>query len=95
VFGTALTLPAVAIGALNFHLSFVRPILHTRVGGSLEGYKHVSGLPMIGSFLVVAGGLLGFGSRLCAGLGFLALAVDTGGCLWLLITLWRNPSLLD
>lgn len=53
---------AIVIAALNFYLSAVRPLVFRRRNGSLDGYKHISGIPVIGSLVVVAGAVVGFGS---------------------------------
>lgn len=86
---------ALVVGGLNFYLSFIRGPIYRRRNGSLEGYKHVSGIPMIGSLLVVAGTVLGFGAAFCAGLGLLAVALDTGGTPWFLIATWKDSSFWD
>ncbi|WP_146653240.1 hypothetical protein [Labilithrix luteola] len=93
--GLAVLLFALLIGALNFHLSFVRGLLYRRATGSLDGYRHVSGLPMVGTLLVVIGTLLGFGSAVCAAIGLLAIGIDTGGLVWFLIATWKDSSLWD
>ncbi len=86
---------ALVIGGLNFYLSFLRGLLYQRRKGSLDEYKHVSGLPMIGSLLVVVGAVLAFGSTLAAGLGLVAVAIDTGGSVWFLIATWKDSSFWD
>jgi hypothetical protein len=53
---------AIVIAALNFYLSAVRPLVFRRRNGSLDGYKHISRNPVIGSLVVVAGVVVGFGS---------------------------------
>jgi hypothetical protein len=93
--GLAVVLVALVIGALNFHLSFVRRLLYRRATGSLDGYRHVSGLPMVGTVVVTVGTLMGFGSALCAALALLAVAIDTGGSVWFLIATWKDTSLWD
>jgi hypothetical protein len=93
--GLAVVLFALVIGALNFYLSFVRGLRYRRATGSLDAYRHVSGLPMVGTVAVVVGTLLGFGSALCAALGLLAVGIDTGGSVWFLIATWRDASLWD
>jgi len=40
----------------------VLPLVFRRRNGSLDGYKHISGIPVIGSLVVVAGAVVGFGS---------------------------------
>ncbi len=93
-FGLSVVLVALLIGALNFYLSGLRRLLHhwTR---RAEPYRHVSGFPLIGTLVVVLGGVIGFGSILCAALGLLAVALDTGGSVWFLIATWRDLSVWD
>jgi hypothetical protein len=90
--GLAVVILALVIGALNFHLSFVRGLLYRRATGSLDGFRHVSGLPMVGTLLVVVGALIGFGSALCAVLGLLAVGIDTGGSVWFFIATWKRKG---
>jgi hypothetical protein len=80
---------------LNAHLAMVRPWLYRLRHGSMEGYRFVSGLPLIGSVFVVAAGVLGFGALPTAVVGLVALALDTGGLPWFLIATWRDDSLWD
>lgn len=93
--GVAVVIFALAIGVLNFYLSFLRGLLYRRANGSLDGYRHVSGLPMVGTLVVVVGALMGFGSALCAALGLLAVGIDPGGSVWFLIATWKDASLWD
>jgi hypothetical protein len=93
--GLAVVLIGLVIGALNFHLSAIRGTLYRRTTGSLDGYKYVSGAPVIGTVFVVVGTLLGFASALCAALGLLAVAIDTGGSVWFVIATWKDTSLWD
>ena len=90
--GAVVMLLALLLALLNLYLSF-RPWLHQRAhNGSLDGYKHVSVVPLIGTLLVMLGATLGFGSAVCAALGLLAVAIDTGGSLWLVIGTWEDAS---
>jgi hypothetical protein len=84
-----------AIGLQNFYLSFVRPLLHRLSRGNLEGYKFVSGLPMIGTILTVLAVIYGFGSGGTAAIGVCALIWDTGGLPWFVLSTWRDRSLWD
>lgn len=86
---------ALFFALLNFHLSFVRPRMLLQRYGSLDGIRHVSGIPIIGTILVLLGGIFGFGSLGTALLGIAALALDTGGSPWFLIATWRDSSLWD
>ncbi|GHT90078.1 hypothetical protein AGMMS49545_02390 [Betaproteobacteria bacterium] len=86
---------ALFFAVLNFYLSFIRPWRLLRQHGSLEGIPHVSGFPIIGTILVLLGGVFGFGAIGTALLGIVALAFDTGGAPWFLIATWRDSSLWD
>jgi len=63
--GVILMVGATLVGALNLHLS-LSGWLYSRKLGSLDGYRHVSGFPFIGTILVVLGGALTFGLLPCA-----------------------------
>lgn len=83
---------ALLIAALNVCLSFIRPILLMRRYGSLDGIRHISGIPLVGNILVMLGMLLGFGSLGSTLLGLLAIAIDIGGLPWLLVAIWRDTE---
>ena len=93
VMGASLGLMALAVlaGASNFYLSLIRPALFQHK----TDYRFVSGIPIIGTFLVVAGGLIGFGGVIQATIGIVALFLDTGGSVWFLIATWRDAGLWD
>jgi hypothetical protein len=79
---------------MNAHLSYVRPALYARRhGNSLEGYRFVSGIPLVGSVFAAIGVLAAWGELLVAAAGMLLLLIDTGGVLYLLVTLTRDRSL--
>ena len=82
-------------GLLNFYLSCVRPALFRWRYGSLEQYRHVSGIPMVGTILVVVGGLLGFGSVVTASVGVVAMSLDTGSSTWFVLATWKDSSFWD
>jgi len=86
---------ALLFACLNFYLSFIRPWWLRRRHGSLDGIRHVSGLPIIGTILVLLGGVLGFGAMGTALLGLVAVTLDTGGAPWFLIATWRDSSFWD
>lgn len=92
--GIGIAVFAMLIACFNFLLSS-RALLHRWKHGSLAGYKHVSGFPMVGTFVVVVGTLLGFGSAPCAVLGLVAMALDTGGTVWFVIATWKDAWLWD
>jgi len=86
---------AVAIAGVNFYLSFVRPRLYRFRHDSMDGYRFVSGVPIIGSVLTIMGAIFGFGAIGLAILGIIAFALDTGGSGWFVIATWRDHSLWD
>jgi hypothetical protein len=95
--GTSLgwMLMALLVGVCNFSLSFARPILFRLRHGSMERYRFVSGIPGVGTLLVLVGGLLGFGSAPIALMGLAAMLIDTGGSFWFLLAIWKDSSLWD
>ena len=93
--GFALVAIGAFVASLNFYLSFLRGFLHRLRQGSTDGYQHVSGFPIIGTLLVVCGGLISFGSAPIAVLGLITLLLDTGGSLWFLASTWRDSSFWD
>jgi hypothetical protein len=86
---------AVLIGALNFFLSLIRPLLYRLRHRSMDRYRFVSGLPGIGTLLVLVGVVIGFGGCFTALSGMFAMVIDTGGSLWFVWATWRDSSLWD
>ena len=86
---------ALLVAGLNAYLAAVRPLLYRRARGSMEGFKNVSGLPLVGSLLALVGGLLGGGSVTYVALGVVALLLDTGGLPWFIVWTWRDASFWD
>jgi hypothetical protein len=91
----ALALGALALASINFYLSFVRPSVASRRHGMQRNGQNISGVPVIGTLLVVLGGVLGFGAIGTTLIGLLAVALDTGGAPWFLLSTWRDSSLWD
>ena len=80
---------------LNFYLTFVRPWRHIRRHGSLQGIRNVSVVPLLGTILIVLGGIFGFGDWRSATIGLVAVALDTGGLPWCLLATWHDHSFWD
>ena len=60
-------LAAAAVALFNLYLSLVRPAIFHLRHGLIKQYHHVSGIPAVGTFLVVAGALSRVrGSCLCS-----------------------------
>jgi hypothetical protein len=93
--GIGFMVVAAIIAAFNFYLSFIRARLFSWRRGSMDGYRHVSGFPMIGTICLTMGALFGFGAIGSALVGIGALAADTGGSVWFVIATWRDSSLWD
>jgi hypothetical protein len=93
--GLGWTIAALILGLFNFYLSFVRPVIFRWRHGSLEQYRFVSAVPVVGTILVVAGGLLSFGSVVTAAVGLAAMLLDTGSSFWFLLATWNDSSFWD
>ena len=93
--GLTLVALALLIGGLNLNLIMIRPARYLRRHGSFEGFRFVSGVPMVGTLLVIAGCLAAFGSPLVGSLGLLAVLVDAGGLPWIPYLTWQDASLWD
>jgi hypothetical protein len=61
----------------------------------MEGYRFISGGPLVGTCLVAFAGVAAFGDWRAAGIGLIALAIDTGGTPWLLLATWRDTGLWE
>jgi hypothetical protein len=92
--GLAVMLAALAIAGVNLYLS-LRTGIYQRKHGSLDGYKHISGFPLIGSVLIIVAAIASFGSVPSAVLGLIAVALDTGGLAWFVIGTWNDASFWD
>jgi hypothetical protein len=93
--GLSLVLVGALLAVLNFHLSFTRPLLYRLRHGSSEGYRFVSGIPLVGTFFVMAAVLVSFGEVVTALVGLGVLLADTGSPLWFLLMTWNDSSLWD
>ena len=82
-----------SIGSLNLYLTCVRPWLYRLRHHSLEGYRYVSGFPVIGTILVTLALLASAGSKPTAAVALLVLRIDTGGLPWFLVSTWHDESL--
>lgn len=84
---------AAAVAFSNLYLAFLRPMLYARRhGGSLEGYKFVSGIPAVGTVMVAAAVVAGWGQMPVAVAGFVLLLGDVGGTVWLLVSIGRDRT---
>lgn len=90
-----LMIAAAIFAALNFYLSFIRPQLFSLRCGSMDGYLHVSGFPIIGTILLIIGAIVGFGAIGSSHIGMGAYVLDTGGPAWFVLSTWRDRSFWD
>jgi hypothetical protein len=85
---------ALLIASINFCLSFMRPAFVRRFRSAAD-YCQVSGIPLIGTLLILVGSLYGFGASGTAVLGAITALIDTGGLPWFLAATWRDASFWD
>ena len=90
-----LTIGATLLGLWNLYLGYGRPWRYRRRHGSPTGYRLVSGLPLVGTLLLVAGCVTAFGSPLVGCCGLLAALVDPDGLPWIPVHTWKDGSLWD
>lgn len=88
--GWALVAVAGPVAALNAYTSWFRPWLFKRRTGSLEGYRFVSGVPLVGTILLTLALVANGGERAMVVVVGVFLALDTGGAPWLIVPVWRN-----
>jgi hypothetical protein len=93
--GLGWMLAAAALGLFDLYLSFVRPAIFHLRHGSIKQYRHVSGIPGVGTLLVVVGARSGFGGVVSAVVGVTAMLMDTGSSFWFLLATWGDSSFWD
>jgi hypothetical protein len=93
VLGWTLFTLAMALAALNFYLSFVRKPLARLLR---REYRHVSGIPGVGTFLLILAALFLFQSEVFWWGAAVVAVADTGGLPWFAgVMLWtslRRPT---
>jgi predicted transposase YbfD/YdcC len=75
------------VSLLNFHLSFIRPLLHQWNGGTEADYKFVSGIPLVGSIFGLPAAVLLPSGWIVGALLLVLLLLDTGGMPWLVYSM--------
>jgi hypothetical protein len=93
--GLGLSLVGLLFASCNLYLAMIRPVLYVWRHGSTEGLRHVSGIPVLGTLLVVTGGSIGFCDWRAAAVGLAGVVFDVGGLPWFLVATWRDSSLWD
>ena len=86
---------SLAIAAVNVWLSFIRPSLWKYSHGTMDGFRHASGTPGLGTIFAILACVIGFGSDLSAILALMASIVDTGGLPWFVWATWSDSSFWD
>jgi len=77
---------------LNFHLSWIRPLLYKFWHGSMDSYHFVSGIPLIPTIMVVFTAIHLTPLLWPCFVATILLFLDTGGPLWFLICTWKDDS---
>ncbi|HEX7151446.1 MAG TPA: hypothetical protein VF618_08170 [Thermoanaerobaculia bacterium] len=81
---------AFCVAGVNAWLSWGRGVLYRRRHGSLEGYRFVSGFPLVGAGVAVLAVILAFGHDGVAAIALLSMVVAPGSPLWFLPVVWRQ-----
>ena len=90
-FGYALFGLGAVVSSVNFYLSFLRYPLFILRGRSRDDFRFVSGLPMIGMF-VIPGLALAPASPWLSIASLALLLADTGNIPWFVVSVWRDKS---
>jgi hypothetical protein len=93
--GLVLVVLAGLTAVFNLWLALIRPWLHWWRHGSRAGLRPVSGLPVLGTLLLVCGCLTAFGSPVVGGLALFAALIDPDGLPWVPVHTWHDASLWD
>jgi len=86
---------SLVFAVVNFYLAIVRPWMYYLKNKTEDGYRFVSGLPIIGSFLSIAAILLAFGSTPITVVCAACFVLDTSGIPWSVVAVWRDKSFWD
>ena len=93
--GLILIVLSILVGLLNINLLSIKPRLYKHKHKTMEGYKFISGLPMVGTMLQVFGCVVAFGSDVVGLLALLTILIDIGGLFWVPVITWNDDSLWD
>jgi hypothetical protein len=85
----------VGIATLNAWLSFGRPFLWKMRKGTMDGYRFISGLPIIGTIVGVFTCLTGFGEITPTLLALTIFMIDTAGLPWFTYATWKDQGFWD
>jgi len=86
---------AACIALCNCYYSWFRGRIYKWRHGTLEGYRVVSGIPLVASIVltVVVGATVG--SRPIGIISLVLLIIDTGSLPWFIFSTWHDRSLWD
>lgn len=85
--GYGLIFFAMFVASINFYLSFIRPLIARSFGQSIS---NVTGLPMLGTLLLIAGVLCVDRTTAVLTLVATQFFLDTGGLAWFVVAILRN-----
>ncbi len=89
-FGLWFAIVGLLFGILNLYLALIRPAVYIQKHQSLDGFRYISGFPIIGTFFVVLGCIFSFAHIPTAIVGVLAILGDINGLPWVLALVWRK-----
>jgi hypothetical protein len=75
--------------------SFFHPLLYKLIHRSMDGYKHNSGFPLLGTIGVAFYSICKFPNPEISLYLSILLLVDTGGPLWFVVCTWRQKELWE
>lgn len=85
---------ALIVAVLNLWLAFGRP-MYLRWRHPQVEFRHISGIPLVGTVLAVGASVAGFGTIGASLVALLAVILDIGGLPWFVVWTWRDKSLWD
>ena len=78
---------------INVYTSWIRPIIYKIRYGSYDGYKFVSGFPIVGTVIGIAALVLCGSNWLTIFAVLVIFTLDTGGLPWSIFSTWNDRSL--
>jgi hypothetical protein len=94
-FATNVALVGTSFVVINLWVTIPKPLLWRWRHGSMEGYRHVSVFPVIGTVLGITTCLIGFGHAVPALMALGIFLFDFGGSIVFVWATWRDRSFWD
>jgi len=91
--GMILAVMSLITAVLNCCL-FFRPLLLKYLRKNKDGVRHVSGIPVVGTVLLLMASVISFGDNVTAVLSLISVLTDASGVPWLIIQMVKNKTLL-